>query len=240
MKKDGKISVLIVDDSDITKHSLKHFFEEYDLEVITSNDGLEGIQRAIEYKPNIIFLDLMMPNLNGIKMLQVIKVMNDLKHIPVVVISGNTNKQNVMAAIESGAEKVLSKPLKKEIIVKCVNEILGDEVLKKIEKDSIITEQENAELREQLIKFFLRSFPEKRKAIVESLENQNRNLLKVVIHEIKGTGGMIGYPELTVLSSRIMNKLSLPNVDWDYIRFEINELFNVINKIEFPKEENIF
>ena len=240
MKNLEKLSVLIVDDSDIIKHSLKSFFEEYGFEVITCNDGLEGIQRAIEYKPRIIFLDLMMPNLNGIKMLQVIKVMNDLKHIPVVVISGNTNKQNVMAAIESGAEKVLSKPLKKEVLVKCVNEVLGEEVLKKMEKDSIISEEENVELRQQLIKFFLRSFPEKRKAIIESIESQNRELLKVVIHEIKGTGGMIGYPELTVLSSRIMNKLNNPNVDWEFIRFEINELFNVINKIEYPKEENIF
>jgi len=240
MKNKEKLSVLIVDDSDITKHSLKHFFEEYNFEVITCNDGLEGIQRAIEYKPEIIFLDLMMPNLNGIKMLQVIKVMDDLKHIPVVVISGNTNKQNVMAAIEAGAEKVLSKPLKKEVIIRCVNEILGEEVLKKIDKDSIITEEENLELRQQLVKFFLRSFPEKRKAIVESLNSENRELLKVVIHEIKGTGGMIGYPELTVLSSRVMGKLSNPNVDWESIRFEINELFNVINKIEYPKEENIF
>lgn len=240
MKTKEKLSVLIVDDSDITKHSLKHFFEEYNFEVITCNDGLEGIQRAIEYKPRLIFLDLMMPNLNGIKMLQVIKVMNDLKHIPVVVISGNTNKQNVMAAIESGAEKVLSKPLKKEVLVKCVNEVLGEEVLKKIDKDSIISEEENIELRQQLVKFFLRSFPEKRKAIVESLESQNRELLKVVVHEIKGTGGMIGYPELTVISNRVMNSLNNPNVDWEYVRFEINELFNIINKIEYPKEENIF
>lgn len=240
MKTKEKLSVLIVDDSDITKHSLKHFFEEYNFEVITCNDGLEGIQRAIEYKPRLIFLDLMMPNLNGIKMLQVIKVMNDLKHIPVVVISGNTNKQNVMAAIESGAEKVLSKPLKKEVLIKCVNEVLGEEVLKKIDKDSIISEEENIELRQQLVKFFLRSFPEKRKAIVESLESQNRELLKVVVHEIKGTGGMIGYPELTVISNRVMNSLNNPNVDWEYVRFEINELFNIINKIEYPKEENIF
>ena len=106
MGSNKKLSVLIVDDSDITRNSLRSFFEDYKLEVITCNDGLEGIQKALEYKPNLIFLDLLMPNLNGLKMLQVMKVIKDIKGIPVIVISGNTNKQNVMAAIEAVAEKV--------------------------------------------------------------------------------------------------------------------------------------
>ena len=122
-------TVLIVDDSEVTRHALQSFFLDCNLNVITSIDGLEGVQKALEYKPVIIFLDLLMPNLNGVKMLQLIKVMDELKHIPVVVISGNTNKRNVLAAIEAGAERVISKPLKKEIIIHAVNDILGSEFL---------------------------------------------------------------------------------------------------------------
>ncbi len=66
---EDKITILIVDDSDIVRHSLKNFFSDYNFEVITCTDGLEGIQKAAESKPAIIFLDLMMPNLDGVKIL---------------------------------------------------------------------------------------------------------------------------------------------------------------------------
>ena len=95
MSSSSKFTILIVDDSDITRNSLKSFFEDYNLEVITCSDGLEGIQKTIEIKPNLIFLDLLMPNLNGVKMLQVMKVIKDIKQIPVIVISGNIQSRTI-------------------------------------------------------------------------------------------------------------------------------------------------
>ncbi|MBU1097629.1 MAG: hypothetical protein CVV23_05995 [Ignavibacteriae bacterium HGW-Ignavibacteriae-2] len=237
MESKNKLTVLIVDDSDIIRNSLKNFFEDYSIEVITCNDGLEGIQKAIDHKPNLIFLDLLMPNLNGLKMLQVMKVINDLKNIPVIVISGNTNKQNVIAAIEAGAEKVLSKPLKKELIIKSVNEVMGEGLLIKYAHEKILNEQDNIELRRRLVKFFLNGFPEKKKAIVEGLSSRNKDLMNVAIHEIKGTGGLIGYPEITLLASKMMLQLEQSNVDWNSLTFEVDELFNLVKKVEIPNEE---
>ena len=101
------IKILVVDDSDIIRQSLKTFFRDYNIEVITCHDGLEGIQETIEHKPSLIFLDLMMPNFDGVKMLQVLKVLDDLKTIPVIVISGNTNKRNVITSIEVGGDRVI-------------------------------------------------------------------------------------------------------------------------------------
>ena len=113
-----KIKILVIDDSDVIRTSLKKFLLEYEIEVITSNDGLEGLQRAIEHRPRLIFLDLMMPNLDGIRLLKVMKVMEELKRIPVIVISGHTDKVNVIAATEAGADKIVSKPLSKEVLIK--------------------------------------------------------------------------------------------------------------------------
>ena len=113
-----KNKVLIVDDSDVILHTLKDFFEDYNFEVITCSDGLEGIQKAAEEKPDLIILDLMMPNIDGIKMLQVKNVLEDIQNIPVLVISANTAKRNVMAALEAGAHRVISKPLDQQLIIK--------------------------------------------------------------------------------------------------------------------------
>ena len=225
-------TVLIVDDSEITRRALQSFFTGCKLNVITCNDGLEGVQKALQYKPVIIFLDLLMPNLNGVKMLQVIKVMDELKHIPVVVISGNTNKRNVLAAVEAGAERVISKPLKKEVIIKVVNEILGKEFLVKSKGNTKFSHKENEELIKQLRNFFLNTFPEKERGIIESLKTKNIELLKMISHEIKGTGGAVGYPELTVLGREIYGRLLEPQINWEIIELKFEQIFTIVNKIK--------
>ncbi len=225
-------TVLIVDDSEITRRALQSFFTGCNLNVITCNDGLEGVQKALQYKPVIIFLDLLMPNLNGVKMLQVIKVMDELKHIPVVVISGNTNKRNVLAAVEAGAERVISKPLKKEVIIKVVNEILGKEFLVKNKGNTKFSHKENEDLVKQLRNFFLNTFPEKERGIIESLKTKNTELLKMISHEIKGTGGAVGYPELTVLGREIYGRLLEPEINWEIIELKFEQIFTIVNKIK--------
>ena len=146
-----KLKILVVDDSDLM------------LEVITCHDGLEGIQQAMETKPKLIILDLLMPNLDGVKMLNVIKLMKDIKDIPVIVISGNTNKRNVLAAIEAGAEKVLSKPLKKELLKRSISEVLGPEFLKSVKKVDQKPDmtKEDQEFINELRQYFINGFNSK-------------------------------------------------------------------------------
>lgn len=231
-KTDRNITILVVDDSDIIRQSLKTFFRDYNIEVITCHDGLEGIQKSIDYKPSLIFLDLMMPNFDGVKMLQVIKVLDDLKTIPVLVISGNTNKRNVIASIEAGADRVISKPLQKDIILKNVGEILGEDFLASHKKGNIISEQDNKEIIHKLREFFINSFQLKRDGIRHALQSKNNVLLKAIIHEIKGTGGAIGYPELTRISTDIETLLRSTNVDWDLIKNKCDKILSIATEIE--------
>ncbi len=117
--------ILIVDDSPVIRTSLKEYFSGYDIDIVTCSDGLEGIKKAVETIPDLIFLDILMPNLDGLKMLQVIKVIENVKQVPVIVISGNTNRTNVISAIEAGADSVISKPISKENLFRKINELLG-------------------------------------------------------------------------------------------------------------------
>lgn len=227
-----KIKVLVVDDSDVIRHALRIFFEDYNFDVLTCLDGLEGVQKAAVFKPNIIFLDLMMPNFDGLKMLQVIKVLDDLKNIPVIVISANTDKRNVLAAIEAGAERVISKPLQKEIIIKYVNEILGEDSLSKSKKQKTLSENDKNEIQASLIRFFLKSFPEKKKKMQIAIETRNKAVLKSLAHEIRGNGGTIGYQKLTELAADVEDKLGENDIVWSYISLKCEQIFSIVNEIE--------
>ena len=172
-----KVKILVIDDADIIRNSLKKFLSEYDLEVVTCNDGLEGLQKALEIKPKLIFLDLLMPNLDGIRLLRVFKVMEELKYIPVIVISGHTDKTNVLAAMEAGAERIVSKPLTKEVLVRNINDVLGSNFLSNTKKIQHLSNFEKDQMSKELRKYFVNSLSYKRETIKQAIENKNKELL---------------------------------------------------------------
>jgi DNA-binding response OmpR family regulator len=200
-------SILIVDDSQIIRSSLESYFSQYNFRIITCSDGLEGIQKAIEVSPDLIFLDLLMPNFDGIKMLQVIKVIDNLKNIPIIVISGNTSKSNVLTAIEAGANTVISKPLQKEILIRKINELLGPEFLEKAKSFQSAEDQQNKEIQQHLLKYFLDNFSKNKLKLINGIEIKDKDMVSHVIHDLKGSGGTIGYPLISIISYEIEKAL---------------------------------
>jgi CheY-like chemotaxis protein/HPt (histidine-containing phosphotransfer) domain-containing protein len=231
MNEEVKKTILIVDDSELICQNLKTFFIDFNIDVVTCSNGLEGIQKAIEIKPCLIFLDLLMPNIDGIKMLKVIKILKDIKDIPVIVISSYTDKRNVFAAIESGADKVISKPLQKDVIVKIVNEVMGQNFLKVSKYAYLISDNENLEMRKHFIKLFLDTFHNKDKELIEAVKNRNIDLIHKITHELKGAGGTIGFPKLGGISTEIESKLGYTDIDWTYVSLKCEQITNLFNEI---------
>ena len=221
-----KITILVVDDSDIIRNYLRNFFSGYNFEVISCLNGLEGIQKAREYLPDLIFLDIMMPGVNGLEMLDVIRTDSKLKKIPVIIISGNTSKENVLAVIKAGADRVIKKPLEKEVIIKTITSLLGENFLPKT------VEEPDKEFVYELCKLFLDEYPEKKQKIVESLEKKNKALLAMIIHELKGVGVPIGYPAITEICSNIEETLRGDNIDWNSLQAMCEEFFSIVASID--------
>lgn len=227
-----KHTILVVDDSEVIRRSLKNFFSDYNFDVVTCSDGYEGIQAAAEFKPSLIFLDLMMPNFDGVKMLQVLKVLEGLKTIPVIIISGNTNRSNVLSVIEAGAERVMSKPLQKEIIIKNINEMLGPDFLMKAKKGRLFSVTDSNDIQRKLASIFLKSASVKKDAMSDALNTRDKESLKYIIHEFKGAGSTIGYPKLTFISGVIEDHLNGTKINWDQINMMCNQVYSIITEIE--------
>lgn len=238
MKEKRKIKALIVDDSDIIRSALKVFLEDYDIETFSCVDGLEGIKYASDIKPDFIILDIMMPNFDGLKMLKVLKSLNDLKDIPVIVISANTDKKNVLEAIASGASKVLTKPLQKDLLVKAINEIIGEEVLSKEKRQKMLSEQEKENFLKELLAFFLKNYPLKKSDIEASLRMRMREKLIALIHELKGNGGSIGHMFITQKCALIEQALKDLPVDWEFVENNWKEVDRYITSLYVEYQKN--
>lgn len=227
-----KTKILVIDDSDIIRSSMSKFLSEYDVEVLTCNDGLEGLQCAVEAKPQLIFLDLLMPNLDGLRLLKVMKVLEDLKNIPVIIISGHTDKTNVLAAMEAGAEKIISKPLTKETLIKAINEVLGNDFLAATKKLANFSQAEKEKMNKELKKYFVNSLIQKKQTIKESIKNKNKELLKLIVHELKGSAGTAGFNQISELCKEFENVLVQPNNTWEDINIKGQSLLITLTQIE--------
>ena len=227
-----KAKILVIDDADIIRNSLKKFLSEYDLEVVTCNDGLEGLQKALEIKPKLIFLDLLMPNLDGIRLLRVFKVMEELKYIPVIVISGHTDKTNVLAAMEAGAERIVSKPLTKEVLVRNINDVLGSNFLSNTKKIQHLSNIEKDQMSRELRKYFINSLSHKRETLKQALDNKNKELLQLVVHELKGSSGTIGFNNISEICREVEDTFHSPQSSWEDTRKKCEELFTCFKNIE--------
>ncbi|RJP73246.1 MAG: response regulator [Ignavibacteriales bacterium] len=241
-KSDPSIRILVIDDSDIIQKALKSFLQDFDIEVFTCGNGLEGIQTAVEVKPSLIFLDLLMPNFDGIKMLQVKNVLKEIKDIPVVIISANTNKQNVLTAIELGVTKVISKPLQKDIIIKTLKEIFHRELINlsrteeqedtRPEIGEDFKEKVYTDMKDELIRLFLNNFAGQKRKIVQAIEMKDKMLIKGIMHDIKGAGGTIGYNDISEIAKSVHDREINSDLDWFFVQVKSEQLFKEIRKLE--------
>lgn len=101
--------VLIIEDDQLIQrmYSKIFAFEKYD--VVTASDGEDGLQKAHTEKPTIILLDVMMPKMNGMEVLEKLKIDPDTKSIPVVMLSNLAGENDVETALSKGAVKYIIK-----------------------------------------------------------------------------------------------------------------------------------
>lgn len=223
------INILIVDDSDLTRTSLTKLFSDYNCNIITSIDGLDGIQKSLTSKPDIILLDILMPNLDGIKMLQVIKIIDELKKIPVIVISGNSNRTNVFASLEAGADKVITKPIDEDVLIESIEELTKRKLTHKQKTDSIIVDSTIDELK----KIYIKAFPQKEIQLNKAIAERDKYAVGNIFHELKGVSASMGFPEVTEISRMIELALNSEKIDWNYIKNQTDEIISIIERKTF-------
>ncbi len=113
--------ILVVDDNKITTRLLRKYLEVNGFDSDEAGDGLECLDKIKQRKPNAIFLDVMMPRLDGIETVRAIKANPEIAHIPVVIVTALNDVATQTRAVEAGADDFLTKPIEEKLLVaKCM------------------------------------------------------------------------------------------------------------------------
>ena len=103
--------ILVVDDQPINVQLLKRKLEREGMQVIAAYTGKEAITLVEDEKPDLILLDVMMPDMDGIEVCQILQANPDTKSIPVIFITARTSKEGKLEGLNVGAVDYITKPI---------------------------------------------------------------------------------------------------------------------------------
>lgn len=121
--------IMVVDDNKINLYILKHVLENEGFNVITAINGQEAITKAKEFYPDLIALDICMPEKGGLDVCREIRLDKQLSDIPIIFVTADTTDEILMEAFDSGGTDYIRKPVNKTEVIARVRSMLTRRLL---------------------------------------------------------------------------------------------------------------
>ena len=147
--------VLVVDDEPFNRDLLEQELASGEVQVSTAADGVQALEMVAASTPDMIFLDLMMPGMDGFKVLETLQAHPEWKAIPVVIVSAASDLANVVSGIEMGAADFLPKPFEPAILKARLNASLESKRLRDLEQHYLRSLERELEIGREIQAGFL-------------------------------------------------------------------------------------
>lgn len=189
--------ILIVDDSKEIRTFLKLLLSDI-FAVTEAEDGAKAIEMAAKLQPDVIISDMIMPVMNGLAFCQAIKADALTSHIPVILLTGQTNEESQLSGYEAGADSYLMKPVREPILMQVIynfvrnREIIRDkfERSENIYPDDLEFNKADKEFLDQVVTFIEENLsdPELDHRRVSELTGLSRTVLYAKFKTLTGQG----------------------------------------------------
>ncbi len=119
--------VLVVDDSPTEVYRLKEMLEDLSFEVITAVNGRDGVVLAGAEQPDVVLMDIVMPDMNGFHATRELCRGADTSHIPVIIVSSKDQETDKVWGQRQGASGYVTKPVDEESLAAVIKSVMVDE-----------------------------------------------------------------------------------------------------------------
>jgi CheY-like chemotaxis protein len=117
-------TILVVDDDPITQRVLQHYLTRTGHNILSASNGREAIEVALRELPQLIILDVMMPEMGGLTALRQLKELDATKSIPVIIVTVQAAPLTQLEAEASGAALFITKPFSPTQLLAAINRLL--------------------------------------------------------------------------------------------------------------------
>ena len=116
------IKVVLIDDSNTIRRSGEIFLSQAGAQVVLAEDGFDGLSKVVDAKPDIVFVDVMMPRLDGYQTCALIKNHREYKDTPVVMLTSKDSLFDRARGKLVGSDQYLTKPFTKDELLGAIRE----------------------------------------------------------------------------------------------------------------------
>jgi DNA-binding response OmpR family regulator len=110
-------TVLLVDDEEMNRDGLARRLQRHDYEVVTARSGREAIELLGGRRFDLVLLDIMMPGMNGLEVLKFLRRVDSLVDLPIIMVTAKGESEDMVEALELGANDYLTKPLDLPVVL---------------------------------------------------------------------------------------------------------------------------
>lgn len=208
--KDKKI--LLVDDEQDILEILSYNLEKEGYKVFTANNGNEGIAKAKEIIPDLILLDVMMPEKDGIETCQEMRQIKELQKTLIVFLSARAEEFSQLAGYDAGANDYIVKIIKPKVLISKVNALLqlstqvSEKQVKVLEFGNLIIDKENFKVTKNGENLLL---PKKEFDLLYLLASNTQKVFKreEILDKVWGNDVIVGERTIDVHIRRLREKL---------------------------------
>jgi two-component system alkaline phosphatase synthesis response regulator PhoP len=116
-------SILIVDDEEDIRSILEYNLKKEGFEIETASNGKEAVEVAIRMKPDLVLLDVMMPEMDGMEVCEILRSTPGLEHTYICFLTARSEDYSQVAGLDAGADDYISKPIKTRVLISRLNAI---------------------------------------------------------------------------------------------------------------------
>lgn len=117
-------TILVVDDEQDLLDLIEYNLKKEGFEVIKAEDGMEGINLAREHTPDLVLLDIMMPEMDGLEVCEIMRSDSDLKNIPIIFLTARGDEKMEVEGLNKGGDDYITKPISTTKLVSRIKAVL--------------------------------------------------------------------------------------------------------------------
>lgn len=119
-------TILVVDDDSSMRRLFAYLLEKAGFQVVTAEDGEEGLAKVESEKPHVIITDLMMANKDGFELCRDIRGRKEYDHVSIIVITARDQSSDIEALLAAGVNHVMKKPFNPQELIKTVRDLIAE------------------------------------------------------------------------------------------------------------------
>ncbi|HAK45234.1 MAG TPA: DNA-binding response regulator [Spirochaeta sp.] len=131
--------ILIVEDEHDIRELISYTLENEGYKVFKAADGISGIEKSRKINPDLILLDIMLPDIDGLEVCRRMKRDENLNNIPVIMLTAKSEDSDIITGLELGAEDYITKPFSPRVLIARLHAVLRRKNDVEMDEDHIIT-----------------------------------------------------------------------------------------------------